>query len=314
MNLALRVLLTAAALVVAAPGAARAEASAAPVPVVEAFAGERFDYDVSFLFFGRAAVGRISLAPETEPGPDGLGGPGSGRYVARLSAETKGFVGFFKKIRHVYTSTLVPCEGGTRWCSRVFVKDLEDRGGREVTTTFLNEARGVMTWTIRRDGVVTEIGREPIPEGVRYDDMLAALFNFRAGRYGPIEKGRRYELDMIPVEGIRTFTLRILGGEEEARARSEYGMGESGVVIALELPEAIFKNEGEIVVWFSPEMVPVTATVVNYLGLGDVTGRLVRAVRPAGRPLVPVAEFERERRERERDQALSEAIRRQQRR
>ncbi|HEY8368927.1 MAG TPA: DUF3108 domain-containing protein, partial [Thermodesulfobacteriota bacterium] len=176
MTFTLRLLAAVIALVGVAAGAARAEVPAASAPIVEEFAGERFDYDVSFLFFGRAAVGRISLAPETEPGPDGLGGPGSGRYVATLSAETKGFVGFFKKVRHVYTSTLVPCEGGTRWCSRIFVKDLEDRSGREVTTTFLNEARGVMTWTIRRDGVVTEIGREPIPEGVRYDDMLAALF------------------------------------------------------------------------------------------------------------------------------------------
>ncbi len=298
-------------LAAALAAAADSPAHAAEPPIAAEFAGDRLEYDVSFLFWGRAAVGRISLSPETEPGPDGLGGPGSGRYVAQLLAETKGFIGFVKKVRHVYTATLIPCEGGARWCSRVFVKDLEDRSGREVTTTFINEPRGVLSWIIRRDGAASEIGREPIPEGVRYDDMLAALFNFRAGRYGPIEKGRRYELDMMPVGGVRRFTLRILAGEEEAQARHEYGMGESGVVIALRLPEAIFKNEGEIFVWFSPDMVPVTATVVNYLGLGDVTGHLVEALRPVGAPPVPIEALERERRERERDQALYDAILRQ---
>ncbi len=292
----------------AALAAAAPEARAQGPAVTAQFAGERLDYDVAFLFWGRAAVGQISLQPETERGEDGLGGPDSGRYVAQLSAETKGFVGFVKKVRHVYTATLVPCDGGTRWCSRIFVKDLEDHNGREVTATFINDARGVLTWITRRDGVADEIGREAIPAGVRYDDMLGALFNFRAGRYGPIEKGRRYELDMMPVGGVRRFTLRILEGAEEAQARRRYTMGEGGVVIALKLPEAIFKNEGEIFVWFSPEMVPLTATVVNYVGLGDVTGQLVDARRAGGVPPVPVESIDRARRERERDEALSDAV------
>lgn len=277
--------LLAAALVVTAAGSSpvRAlDAATSDRPIVAAFAGERLDYDVTFLFFRRAAVGQISLEAESAPGPDGRGGPGSGRYVARLFARTKGFVGWLDRRRHAYTSILVPCEGGTRWCSRVFVKDLAERDGREVTTTFVNRARGVMTWTVRRGAEVEEIGRDPVPPGARFDDMLVALLNFRAGVYGPAEKGRRYDLDMMPVEGVRTFTLRVLEGEAERETRRKFGMGESGLVIAVELPRAIFRNEGEVFVWFSPDMVPLGAAVENYIGWGDVTGHLVRALRPAG--------------------------------
>jgi hypothetical protein len=288
-------LLAAAALAAAAGATARA----AEPGVAALFSGERLDYDVSFLFWGRAAVGQISLEPEP-PGvaPDGLGLPGSGRYLARLSAETKGFVGWVNRRRHVYTSILVPCDGGRRWCSRVFVKDLTERGHREVTTTFVNHARGVLTWLVRRgdDEGPDEIGDEPIPPGARYDDMLAALFNFRAGVYGPIEKGRRYELDMLPVGGVRRFTLRILAGGEEAEARRRLELGQGGIVIAVKLPRAIFDAEGEVLVWFSPDMVPLSATVQNYIGLGDVTGRIVRAARPAGAPPVAVDGIEAERR------------------
>lgn len=300
-------------LLLLAAGLLGGTASLAPAEpsLVAEFAGERLDYDVAFLFFGRAAIGRISLLPEREPGPDGRGGEGSGRYVAELSAETKGFVGWMNYKRHVYTSTLVPCEGGTRWCTEVFVKDLTDRGRREVTTSFISRGRGVMTWHVRRRGRVIEVGREPIEEDGRYDDMLAALFNLRAGRYGPVEKGRRYELDMLPVAGVRRFTLRVLDGDEEARVRQRFAMGEGGVVVAVRLPKAIFDAEGEVFVWFGDEMVPLSATVENYLGLGDVTGHLSRAVRPDGLAPVPVESVEQAREERRRDEALSDAIRRQ---
>jgi hypothetical protein len=293
-------------LVAGALASVPAAALPAPSDVVAQFSGERLEYDVSFLFWGRAAVGRISLGPEPAgPGPDGLGGAGSGRYLAQLAAETKGFVGWAQRRRHVYTSILVPCDGGARWCSRVFVKDLTERGRREVTTTFINHARGVMTWLIRRgeDEAIDEIGREPIPRGARYDDMLAALFNFRAGAYGPIEKGRGYDLDMMPVGGVRRFTLRILAGGEEEAARRRLDLGPGGVVIALRLPRAIFDAEGEVLVWFSEDRVPLSATVQNYIGLGDVTGRIVEAARPAGAAPVPVERIELERRRLRRERA-----------
>jgi hypothetical protein len=299
--------LLASLLAAAALAAAAGETAGAAEPGVPAlFSGERLDYDVSFLFWGRAAVGRISLEPEP-PGvaPDGLGLPGSGRYLARLSAETKGFVGWVNRRRHVYSSILVPCDGARRWCSRVFVKDLTERGHREVTTTFINHARGALTWLIRRgdDERIDEIGHEPIPPGARYDDMLAALFNFRAGVYGPAEKGRRYELDMMPVGGVRRFTLRVLAGEEEAAARRRLELGKGGVVIAVRLPRAIFDAEGEVLVWLSPDMVPLSATVQNYIGLGDVTGRIVHAARPAGAPPVAVDRIEAERRQMRRSES-----------
>ncbi len=282
----------------AAGGGARAQeapdalAPALP-PIVAPFAGERLGYDVSVLFFPRAAVSHLTLEPEPANGPDAdpPGGPASvsgpasasgGRYVARASVETKGFVGWLSKRRHVYTSTLVPCEGGQRWCSRAFVMDLAERGHREVRTTAVDPARGLITWTIERDGVVAEVGSEPMEPGRRYDDMLAALYNLRAGVYGPIERGRRYEIQTIPLKGVRSVTMRVLEGKEEAEARRRFEMGDGGFVIAVKIPKAIFKKDGEVFTWFSADMVPLGGTVENYIGFGSVNGRLVEAVRPVG--------------------------------
>ncbi|HEY8370225.1 MAG TPA: DUF3108 domain-containing protein [Thermodesulfobacteriota bacterium] len=278
----------------ASPGAAsggaahaRADREARPLlPIVAWFSGERLDYDVSVLFFSRAAASRLTLEPAPAAGSgaslaDGDAGTWGGRYVARATIETKGFVGWLNRRRHVYTSSLVPCEEGRRWCTRRFVMDLTDGGHREVRTTSIDPARGLVTWTVERDGAVVETGREPMQPGRRYDDMLAALYNLRAGAYGPIERGRRYEIETLPLEGVGSFAIRVLAGAEEAEARRKFDFGEGGFVIAARIPKAIFGREGEAFAWLSPDLVPLRGAVEQYIGFGDVHGRLVGATRPA---------------------------------
>jgi hypothetical protein len=272
-------------------GEVRAQAApeaSAPPPIAASFSGERLGFDVSFLFFRRAAVSRLTL----EPGPVGapaahLSGSATsadaGHYVARASIETKGFVGWLNTRRHVYTSHLVPCEGGLRWCSRRFVMDLTERGHREVRTTSVDPARGSVTWTVERAGVVVETGGEPLRPDHRYDDMLAALYNFRAGVYGPVERGGRYEVQTLPVKGVRSFTIRVLDGDAEAGARRKFELGKGGFVIAARVPQEIFGREGEVLAWLSPDLVPLGGSVERYVGFGDVHGRLVEVVRAAGR-------------------------------
>ncbi len=281
-------LLVALLVVGAVAGEARAQGApdASPLPPIAAtFSGERLRYEVSVLVFHRAAISQLTLGPgQADDAGRHLSGSAAaaeaGHYVARASIETKGFVGWLNKRRHVYTSELVPCEDGGRWCSRRFVMDLTERDHREVRTTVVDPVSGVITWTVERDGRVVETGGEPMEPGRRYDDMLAALYNFRAGVYGPIERGRRYEIQTLPLKGVQSFTIRVLAGDEEARARRKFELGTSGVVIAAKIPEAIFGKGGEVFAWLSADLVPLGGTVEDYIGFGDVHGRLVDAARP----------------------------------
>jgi hypothetical protein len=243
-------------------------------PVATRFCGERLAYEVSVLFFRRAAVSQLSLEPAAE----------AGRYLARLSVETKGFARLLERRRHVYTSLLAPCDGGRRWCPGRFVSDLTGADRREVTTVDVDPVRGLITRTTERGGAITEIDRAPVQPGAHYDDLLSAFYNLRAGVYGPVERGRRYEIATVPMDGTTHLTARVLAGKDEAQARRKYRMGDEGFVVAVGARKGTSREEGELVVWFSADLVPLGATVRNYAGFGSMQGRLVGAARPAGSP------------------------------
>jgi hypothetical protein len=260
-------------------GGAAAPAPAGPpsrevAPVATRFGGERLAYEVSVLFFRRAAVSQLSLEPAAD----------AGRYLARLSVETKGFARLLDRRRHVYTSLLAPCDGGRRWCPRRFVSDLTGADRREVTTVDVDPARGLITRTTERGGVA-ETDRAAMQPGAHYDDLLSALYNLRAGVYGPIERGRRYEVTTLPMEGITHLTARVLAGKDEAQARRKHRIGDEGFVVAVGARSENSGEEGEMVVWFSADLVPLGATIRSYAGLGGMQGRLVGAVRAAGSPV-----------------------------
>lgn len=252
-------------------------------PIAASFAGERLTYDVSVLVFRRAAVSRLALEPA------GGGAEPGGAYRASLAIETSGFIGRLQKRRHTYESTLVPCEGGRRWCPHRFTAELSEPAYREVTTTYLNPARGLLTWTIERNGTVEEIGWKPMQSGLAYEDLLSGFYNFRAGVYGPVEPGRRYVIRTVPIKGVTEFTLRVLREEEAREARRKHHFGTGGVVVAIRVPEPVFEREGEVIAWFSSDLVPLAGVVENYIGFGDVAGWLVDAVLPLPPPFASAA-------------------------
>jgi hypothetical protein len=263
-------------------GGAAAQDRAGPplaegAPVVASFCGERLAYEVTVLFFRRAAVSQLSLEPAAD----------AGRYLARLSVETKGFARLLDRRRHVYTSLLAPCEGGRRWCPRRFVSDLTGAGGREVTTVEVDPLRGLISLTTERGGVVTEVDRRPVQPGAHYDDLLSAFYNLRAGVYGPIERGRRYEIATLPMDGTTHLTVHVLAGKDEAQARRKYRTGDDGFLVAVGARKGTSREEGEMVVWFSADLVPLGGVVRNYTGFGSLQGRLVGAARAAGSPEGP---------------------------
>ena len=53
---------------------------------------------------------------------------------------------------------------------------------------------------------------QDIPEGVNYDDILSAFYNFRNSAYGKLEKGSTYTISTIPKKGHKTISVEIKDG------------------------------------------------------------------------------------------------------
>jgi hypothetical protein len=241
---------------------------------------EIFTYNVRVFIFPRAARGTIRIFQVSK-----------NRYRAELIAETTGIVGFFTRYRkNHYISEIEYLPGRGRFFSRHYTKKVHRGSNVERTTATINREEGKVNWKIYYNDKLKNEGTDPIPEGVQYEDLLSAFFNFRNGVYGPLEAGRKMTILALPdyAERVRNkdkkkkedpyqkFEIRIPDAKSEAAYRKRHGRtGEKGTLALVKVPKSLFGQEtGEIRIWFDENVIPVAATVEDAIYFGDVHGTL----------------------------------------
>ncbi|MFV1950922.1 MAG: DUF3108 domain-containing protein [Nitrospinota bacterium] len=232
--------------------------------IIDRFMGETLVYDISFLWFKRAANGVLSLREE------------NGEYVATLEAETKGFIGWLTAYRkYVFMAYLYTVDNKRGLRSRIFERYAIIKKNEEKVITYLDHDNRLMSWREYKSGVLVKIGSEPIPENIVYYDVLSAFYNFRNGFYGDIEKGREYVVTTIPQNGESEITIRMATDEEEEKERRDREKRKGESLIIVKVPKEIFESKtGEVKIWLSESLVPIEVTVKDYIGFGDVIGYL----------------------------------------
>jgi hypothetical protein len=254
----------------ASPEAAR------PLPPEESFL-----YDIDFLFFRNIAEGTIRLRHV-----EGL------RYRADLVAETMGIIGFLTSYRkNHYASEMEYDPARGRFVTRRYTKTVHRGSDISRSTMEIDLESRTVRWAATYNGEPREKGTEPIPSGVSYEDPLSAFFNFRRGAFGPLEKGSRFAIVTRPAydtpkeekesgESLaRDFDVRIADPGTEREYRRTYDRAkEKGLLVFVRVPKELFGQEtGEVRVWFSETLTPVSATVERAYYFGDVHGRLSKA-------------------------------------
>ena len=276
------------ALLMLSSPAGRAEGAAAG-PGASLPPEESYLYDVDFIFFKNVADGTLRLRRL-----------GNLSYRAELIAETKGFIGFLTGYRkNHYTSDLEYDPARRRFSARRYTKTVYRELDISRTTMAIDREARTVQWATTFNDEPLEKGTEPIPEGVVYEDLLSAFFNFRSGGFGPLSKGRHFTVVTLPGydtpkeekesgESLaRNFDIRIADPETERRYREAYDREkEKGLLVLVKVPKELFGQEtGEVRVWFDESLIPVSATIDRAYFLGDVRGILRKAV--IGRPPVP---------------------------
>jgi len=236
---------------------------------IRRFAGETLTYDIDFLFFEKAAIAKVRFYGY------------KGKYFATLSAETKGVVGFFTNYRkHYYKSSFDIIDQGRRVRTNKFERDVINGKEKERTVHFMDYTSRTHFWFLFSGGELRERSRDPIPEKVIYDDILAFFYNFRNGVYGDLKKGETYKIDTVPEKSMKNITTYISTEKEEEQFRiNEKRDKNNELLLKVLIPKDVFKTEtGELVFWTSNHYIPLETTIKDYLFLGDLHGRLTSGI------------------------------------
>lgn len=251
---------------------------------VRRYEGETLSYDISFLWFDKAATATVSFYKKGD------------HYESLLIAETKGFVGWFTSYRkHVYRATFDIMENGKRLRSHKFEREVIIGSSKDRTIHHMDYTTLTRRWfhTKTDSGVITadEKGSEEIPAGITYDDILTAFYNFRNSAYGKPVKGSTYKINTIPEKGVKEISVIIKSEKEEEEIRAQLGR-EKGDELLLDVivPKEIFKTKtGELLFWSSKHYIPLSTTVVEYIMLGDLHADFVK--RTVEKSFVPIVDM-----------------------
>jgi hypothetical protein len=263
-----------------APAAGRLSAPT----IAEAFVGEELVYSISFWLFDDIATGRIRLDADA----DG--------YVATLSAETTGVVGWLLSYRKdTYVSRMRLSSDGQRFISRIFEKTVDKKGKVRSGVTTIDHAGLAVSWISWGGGKDTKTGGAEIPEGIYIDDALTAFYNYRYGSYGAREVGREVRIPTIPKNNDRIPEIELrITGEDEKNRRLPPGLSAVEFLADVIIDKDLFgQKAGEFEVFFGSNMVPRVAVAKDVAMFGDLTGRLIETTstpgvsKPVPAPLQP---------------------------
>jgi hypothetical protein len=135
--------------------------------IASEFRGEELRYQIGFLWFKRAAVGRLSFEK----------GEGNRGYKAILEGKTLGVIGWLTRYRRdIYTSYMEVIDRGKRFRPLRFEEDvvIGDKVRKKITL-FDYGAGKLIKRRMNRRGVFVK-SEERIPSGVVYDDFLTAFY------------------------------------------------------------------------------------------------------------------------------------------
>jgi hypothetical protein len=247
----------------------RADPSAGETPVHpigEYFQGEVLKYDIDFWIFSRVGEGVATFRSL-----------GNGRYEGFHEGKTLGLVGLVTRNRRdVYRSVMGTINNGRRLIPLRFEEDVViGPKVRKRTTVFDYAARKVTIETQKEEGINKE--EVEIPYGTLYDDPMTAFYNFRFGVYGKVEPGKIFTIRTVPrKESPQPIRLTVASRKEEEQKRSEEAEKEGkDIFIKVHLDkEFVGSLQGEVEVWFTKDIIPMTGVAKDVFFYGDIRGHL----------------------------------------
>jgi len=243
-----------------------------PATIGEYFEGEEFTYNIGFLWFKKAAVGKIGIHKRDDR-----------TYEISLVAETMGFIGFITSYRKdIYHTYVEEVDDGKRFRTKRFEKIVKIGDRTRYGYTDVDYTKMTYRWKSWGGEKEEKEAEEPIPPGMYYDDPLTGFYNFRFGVYGDIEGGREFNVPTFPKNNASTIPVKIATDKEKA---SRINPNPDGIAYLADIvidKEFFGSQTGNVEVYFTKDLMPIHAKVKDLILFGDVTGTLVEITSKIG--------------------------------
>ncbi|MBI5887181.1 MAG: DUF3108 domain-containing protein [Deltaproteobacteria bacterium] len=228
------------------------------------YANEELVYQVGVLFFDDAATGTVSLKKG-----------GDNDYVATFTAHTVGVVDRIYHRQDTYVAHLKEVDHGRRFVTKSFEKTIEVNGKVRKGVTSMDYAKNEMTWKSWGGGKDDRTGLVRLKDGMRYDDPLAAFYNFRYGVYGAIKELQIYKIPTFPKEDHTPEIFLRVASKGEFDKKTNGLKPYADYLAEVKLDRELFgSGSGEIDIFFTEGLVPVEAVAKDVVFFGDVRGKL----------------------------------------
>ncbi len=232
---------------------------------IDTYVGEHLEYDISFLWFERLAVGEISLERSAA----------ENTYLIVMQARTLGVAAFFTRDRVERYETLVRvAEDGflePLWYQSHTIHG-SGKSRREKTKRYIFEYDNRQVRYQRlKNGEVYKETFFPMDPDKRLCDILSALYNLRLGYFGVVGT-ERITVPTFHHEGEQDIVIEPLGRVDavdlDFLSASPYRFR------VLVDPEVFGTNGRNLYVGLDKEFRPNLGIIKDVIGLGDVRGRL----------------------------------------
>ena len=199
-------------------------------------------------------------------------------YRASLQGRTVGLIdALIGRLRYSYVSYAQFVEGEDR-LRPIFFQIIRKRAGRERHRyiTFDYKAGQIIFSKIGSDGK-SKARREAMQTGKIYEDYLTLGYNLRHGKYGTPERGKDYQLPLYVSRKKKSIKLHVASTAEAQKQRPGESIRlDQDYLITFQVDRKdLSSGSGEVELWVTPEMMPISGKIKDVAFFGDLWGDLI---------------------------------------
>jgi hypothetical protein len=236
--------------------------------ILDQFLGEELFFHIGYWFISHCGEAVASLVKTDSPNI----------YRASLLGRTIGFIdALVGPVRYSYVSYSQFVEKEDR-LAPVYFQIIKKRAGKERHRYIIFDYKaGEIIFTKTGSDESSKVRREPMQKGKIYEDYLTLGYNLRHGNYGIPERGKDYQLPLYISKKKKSIELHFASTSEVQKKRPGKSIRpDKDYFIEFQVDsEDLSSGTGEVELWVTPEILPISGRIKDVAFFGDLRGNLI---------------------------------------